>query len=67
MSDRRPVARTTEPTDCGAQYLIPGVQAVTTRDRLMLAMQAPLIPRKAQKSLAIGLFDEDGRKQLSLF
>jgi hypothetical protein len=67
VSDRRAAARNTEPTDCGAQYLIPGVRAVTMRERLMLAMQAPLLPRKAQKPLTIGLFDEDGRRQLNLF
>jgi hypothetical protein len=56
-----------EATPCGEQMLIAGVRPVTTRERLMLQMQAPLAPLKAQKPLTIGLFDEDGRKQLNLF
>lgn len=47
--------------------LIPGVRPITMRDRLEARMEAPLIPRKPQKPLDIGLFDEIGRNQLDLF
>jgi hypothetical protein len=56
-----------ETTPCGEQMLVAGVRPVTTRERLMQQMQAPLVPLKAQKPLTIGLFDEDGRRQLNLF
>lgn len=57
----------TENTQQGEQVLIPGVRPVTTRDRLHLLTEAPLLPRRAQKPLNIGLFDEDARNQLDLF
>ena len=63
--DRPPPA--SEPTPEGEQTLIPGVRPITTRDRLALRQATPLRPRVAQKPLDIGLFDEDGRKQLALF
>lgn len=66
MSAHRPTAQS-EVTPCGEQMLIAGVSPVTVRERLMLQMQAPLAPLKAQKPLTIGLFDEDGRRQLNLF
>jgi hypothetical protein len=47
--------------------LIPGVAPITSHDRLALWLAAPLVPRVPQKPLNIGLFDEDARKQLSLF
>ena len=56
-----------EPTAWGEQILIPGVPPVSLRARLMLQMQAPLAPRKTQKPMTIGLFDEDRRNQLELF
>lgn len=56
-----------EPTPEGEQTLIPGVRPITTRERLALLMAAPLVPRKPQKPLNIGLFDEDARNQLHLF
>jgi len=59
--------RTSEPTPEGEQMLIPGVRAITLRERLALRLAAPLTPTKPQKLLNIGLFDEDARKQLSLF
>ena len=54
-------------SDCGEQTLIPGVRPVSLRERLTLQASAPLIPRRAQKPLNIGLFDEDARNQLNLF
>lgn len=66
MNARRPTVQS-EATSCGEQILIAGVHPVTMRERLMLQIQAPLAPLKAQKPLIIGLFDEDGRRQLNLF
>jgi hypothetical protein len=54
-------------SDCGEQTLIPGVRPVSLRERLMLQASAPLTPKKFQKPLNIGLFDEDARNQLNLF
>ncbi len=56
-----------EPSECGEQTLIPGVEPVTLRERLNFRMNAPLEPAKQQKPLNIGLFDEDARNQLNLF
>ena len=56
-----------EMTPDGEQTLIPGVRPITMRDRLEVRMEAPLVPRKLQKPLDIGLFDEIGRNQLELF
>lgn len=61
----RPLA--TEPTPEGEQTLVPGVRPITTRERIEAHMAAPLIPRKPQKPMTIGLFDEDARNQLDLF
>jgi hypothetical protein len=56
-----------EMTPDGPQTLIPGVRPITMRDRLEACMDAPMVPRKPQKPLDIGLFDEIGRNQLELF
>lgn len=56
-----------EMTPDGEQTLIPGVRPITTRDRLEVRMAAPMLPRKPQQPLDIGLFDEIGRNQLELF
>lgn len=56
-----------EMTPDGEQTLIPGVVPVTMRDRLEARIAAPLLPRKSQKPMDIGLFDEIGRNQLELF
>ena len=50
----------------GTQTLVPGVRPVTVEDRLKCLADAPLAPRKEQKPLNIGLFDEDSRNQLDL-
>ena len=57
----------TETTEQGEQMLVPGVRPVIQRDHLALLMAAPLAPRREQKPLDIGLFDEDARNQLDLF
>ncbi|TGS43724.1 MULTISPECIES: hypothetical protein [unclassified Mesorhizobium] len=67
MTAPHPVRSETEPTPEGEQVHIPGVRAITTRDRLALLMDAPMRPRAAQKPLGIGLFDEAARNQLDLF
>lgn len=56
-----------EQTGQGTQVLISGVRAITDRDRLQLRADAPMAPRKPQKPLNIGLFDEDARNQLEMF
>ncbi len=56
-----------EMTADGEQTLIPGVRPITMRDRLVMRIAAPLIPRRPQQPLDIGLFDEVGRNQLELF
>lgn len=57
----------TELTDQGEQTLVPGVTPITLRQRLALLFAAPLAPRKPQRPMNIGLFDEDARNQLDLF
>ena len=57
----------TETTEQGEQLLVPGVCPVTQRERLAHLMAAPLAPRREQKPLDIGLFDENARNQLDLF
>ena len=56
-----------EPTAQGGQTLVPGIRPITVHDRLQVLANMPLRPRKAQKPLDIGLFDEDRRNQLELF
>jgi hypothetical protein len=61
------IAPECEPTPQGEQILLPSVRPITSRQRLALAMAAPLRAFKPQKPMNIGLFDEDARNQLSLF
>jgi hypothetical protein len=56
-----------EITPVGKQTLIPGIRPITIGDRMKARMDAPLVSRKPQKLLDIGLFDEIGRNQLELF
>lgn len=56
-----------EATDAGVQLLMPGVPVVSLRTRLEFLMAQPLVSRKPQKPLDIGLFDEAALNQLSLF
>ncbi|HEY5236965.1 MAG TPA: hypothetical protein VIJ62_01180 [Rhizomicrobium sp.] len=57
----------TEWSEWGEQMLVPGVKPISLRERLTHLTAAPLMPRKNQKSMNIGLFDEDTRNQLELF
>jgi hypothetical protein len=57
----------TEWSACGEQVLVPGVKPITLRERLTHLTATPLTPRKNQKPMNIGLFDEDARNQLDLF
>lgn len=57
----------TEPTDQGEQCLVPGVQPVTTAQRLAGQWQARMQPRKPQRPCNVGLFDVDARNQMELF
>jgi hypothetical protein len=57
----------TEATPLGEQMLVPGIAPVTTRQRIEARMSSPLMPRKPQKPLDIGLFDDMARNQLNLF
>jgi len=56
-----------EKTACGWQALIPGMSAIKTIERLQLLINSPLIPKKPQKPINLGLFDETARNQLNLF
>lgn len=67
MNAADPRAVLTEITDQGEQTLVPGVVPITLRQRLAILFAAPLAPRKPQRPMNIGLFDEDARNQLDLF
>ena len=68
--DPRPHAPETEPTEAGAQTLVPGVRPVTLRDRLELLARQPMAPKRnpaaQQKPCDHGLFDEAARHQIDL-
>lgn len=57
----------TEPTDQGEQFIAPGVAPVTTAQRLASRWDRPMQPRAPQKPCNVGLFDDDARRQESLF
>lgn len=67
MSPRDPVPSASEATPEGEQMLVPGVAPISVRQRIEARMAGPLVPRKPQKPLDIGLFDEAARNQLDLF
>ena len=56
-----------EVTAIGPQSLVPGVVAITSRDRLAWRAAAPLEPKKAQRGCDHGLFDLAARNQFDLF
>ena len=66
----RPPPPETQPTEAGAQTLVPGVRPVTLRDRLDLLARQPMAPRRnpsaQQKPCDHGLFDEAARHQIDL-
>lgn len=67
MSAPAELSRSSEPTPEGEQMLVPGVAPVTLRQRLDRMTEAPLLPRKLQKPMDIGLFDLAARNQMDLF
>jgi len=56
-----------EPSEAGAQTLVPGVKPIGQRDRLSILAQAPLLATKPQRPIDFGLFDLNARNQLDLF
>jgi len=66
MVEPNPAFFETEVTDHGEQVLIPDIKPITPSECLVLMMDAPLVPRREQKPLNIGLFDQDGRAQLDI-
>ena len=67
MTEHPALSVETETAEQGEQLLVPGIRQVTQQERLALLMVAPLAPRREQKPLDIGLFDENARNQLDLF
>ena len=65
------MARETEQTEVGEQWLVDGVRPISLRERLEAMTEHPMVPRRhpgaAQKACDIGLFDEVGRAQIDLF
>ena len=65
------MARETEQTEVGEQWLVDGVRPVSLRERLEAMTEQPLLPKRnpgaAQKPCDLGLFDEVGRAQIDLF
>ena len=64
--DREQVPPSTEETDQGQQYIQPGVEPVTDRDRLEARADKPLQSTKPQKPVDDGLFDVAARSQQDL-
>jgi len=56
----------TEVTPQGQPTLVSGVPPITERERIEAMMNGPIRPRRPQKPLNIGLFDEDARRQMDL-
>jgi hypothetical protein len=66
-SDAHHAAYQAEMTPIGVQTLVTGVAPITPAVRLAMLANAPLSPRKAQRSADHGLFDVNARNQLELF
>ena len=60
----------TETTPEGEQVLMPGVVPITSRDRLLARIAAPMTPKRnpdaVQMPCDIGLFDQAAREQIDL-
>jgi hypothetical protein len=56
-----------ETTPIGIQTLVAGVAPITPAQRLALRADAPLLPKKPQRSLDLGLFDTAARNQIEMF
>ena len=76
MSAAVPVAATPAPaspvfeaetTPIGIQTLVAGVAPITPAQRLALRADAPLLPKKRQRPIDLGLFDTAARNQIEMF
>ncbi len=56
-----------EVTPIGVQTLVAGVAPITPAQRLALRADAPLLPKKPQRPLDLGLFDTAARNQIEMF
>jgi hypothetical protein len=56
-----------ELTPIGIQTLVAGVAPITPAQRLALRADAPLLPKKPQQPLDLGLFDTAARNQIEMF
>ena len=62
-----PPAFEVEATPIGIQTLVTGVAPITPAQRLALRADAPLLPKKPQRPLDLGLFDTAARNQIEMF
>ena len=65
MSAALPFA--SEQTPIGEQILVHGVAPITPAQRLALRADAPLVPKKPQRPIDVGLFDVAARNQIEMF
>lgn len=56
----------TEQTAQGEQAPVPSVKSITRRARLRALIDAPLLPKRAQRPCNVGFFDEKACAQLDL-
>jgi hypothetical protein len=56
-----------EVTPIGIQTLVAGVAPITPAQRMALRADAPLLPKKPQRPLDLGLFDTAARNQIEMF
>lgn len=56
-----------EATPIGIQTLVTGVAPITPAQRLALRADAPLLPKKPQRPIDLGLFDTAARNQIEMF
>ncbi len=56
-----------ETTAICIQTLVAGVAPITPAQRLALRADAPLLPKKPQRPIDLGLFDTAARNQIEMF
>ena len=56
-----------EVTPIGVQTLVAGVAPITPAQRLAIRADAPLVPKKPQRPIDLGLFDTAARNQIEMF
>ena len=56
-----------EMTPIGVQTLVAGVAPITPAQRLAIRADAPLLPKKPQRPIDLGLFDTAARNQIEMF